>query len=40
MAQERTLEATLLGALVAPGLSAGLRDPWVNRVYLDITYRY
>ena len=36
----RTLEATLPAALVAPGLPAGLRDPWVNRMYLDITYRY
>lgn len=36
----RTLDPTLPGALLAPGLPPGRRDPWVNRIYLDVTYRY
>jgi len=36
----RTLDRTLPGALTAPNLPLGLRDPWTNRVYLDVTYRY
>jgi hypothetical protein len=36
----RTLDPTLPGAVLAPGLPPGLRDPWVNRIYLDVTYRY
>jgi hypothetical protein len=36
----RTLDRTLPGALFAPGLPPVLRDPWTNRIYWDITYRY
>jgi hypothetical protein len=36
----RTLDRTLPGALLAPGLPASLGDPWMNRMYLDVTYRY
>lgn len=36
----RTLDRSLPGALFAPNLPAGRRDPWTNRLYLDITYRY
>ena len=36
----RTLDSTLPGALVAPGRAPALGDPWVNRFYWDVTYRY
>jgi len=36
----RTLDPETRGAVRAPSLPAGLRDPWVNRVYLDLTYQY
>ena len=36
----RTLDSTLPGALRAPGLTGSLADPWVNRFYFDVTYRY
>jgi hypothetical protein len=36
----RTLDRNLPGALLAPNLPSTLRDPWTNRVYLDVTYRY
>ena len=36
----RTLDHTLPGALLAPGLPASRRDPWTNRMYFDVTYRY
>jgi hypothetical protein len=36
----RTLDSTLPGALLAPSLPAGRRDPWTNRMYFDVTYRY
>ena len=35
----RTLDRNLPGALLAPNLPSTLRDPWTNRVYLDVTYR-
>lgn len=36
----RTLDVGLPDAVLAPGLAPGNRDPWVNRAYLDVTYRY
>ena len=36
----RTLDRRLPGALFPAGLPPALRDPWTNRVYLDVTYRY
>ena len=36
----RTLDSSLPGALLAPNLTRGLGDPWMNRVYLDVTYKY
>jgi hypothetical protein len=36
----RTLDPTLRGALTAPGFAFGVQEPWVNRAYFDITYRY
>ena len=36
----RTLDTALPGALLAPGRAPGLPDPWVNRFYWDVTYRY
>ena len=36
----RTLDRTLPGAILAPNLPSTLRDPWTNRLYLDVTYRY
>jgi arsenate reductase len=36
----RTLDPTLPGALLAPGLPPGIHEPWVNRFYWDVTYRY
>jgi hypothetical protein len=36
----RTLDRTLPGAVLPPNLPIALRDPWTNRVYLDVTYRY
>ncbi len=36
----RTLDLTLSNAVLAPGLKAGQRDPWTNRMYLDAIYRF
>ena len=36
----RTLDRLLPGALFPTGLPAGLNDPWTNRMYFDVTYRY
>lgn len=36
----RTLDGTLPGALLAPNLTPSLSDPWMNRFYFDVTYRY
>lgn len=36
----RTLDTTLPSALLAPSRAPGLPDPWVNRFYWDVTYRY
>ena len=36
----RTLDRNLPGALIAPSLPSTLRDPWMNRMYFDVTYRY
>jgi hypothetical protein len=36
----RTLDSTLPGALLAPNLTPSLSDPWMNRFYFDVTYRY
>jgi hypothetical protein len=36
----RTLDSGLPGALLPTSLPRGLSDPWMNRVYLDVTYRY
>jgi hypothetical protein len=36
----RTLDGTLPGALLAPNLTPTLSDPWMNRLYFDVTYRY
>ena len=36
----RTLDSTLPGALLVPGRAPALGDPWMNRFYWDVTYRY
>lgn len=36
----RTLDSSVPGALLAPGLGPGQRDPWVNRLYFDVLYRF
>jgi hypothetical protein len=36
----RTLDTTLPNALLAPNLVPSLADPWMNRFYFDVTYRY
>jgi hypothetical protein len=36
----RTLDGTLPGALLAPNLPPSVADPWTNRFYFDVTYRY
>ena len=36
----RTLDRNLQNALVAPNLPSAMGDPWTNRVYLDVTYKY
>lgn len=36
----RTLDRALAGALFAPGLPAGRGDPWTNRLYFDVQYRF
>lgn len=36
----RTLDRTLPGAVAPPNLPTTLNDPWTNRLYLDVTYRY
>jgi hypothetical protein len=35
-----TLDTTLPGASLAPGLPSGGRDPWMSRIYLDVIYRF
>ena len=35
-----TLDTTLPGAILAPGLPSGGRDPWTSRIYFDVIYRY
>jgi hypothetical protein len=36
----RTLDRTLQNAVVAPGLPAGLQDPWLKRMQFDIVYKF
>ena len=36
----RTLDSTVPGALLAPGLVPGQSDPWTNRWYFDVAYRF
>jgi len=36
----RTLDRDAPGALLVPNLRAGSRDPWANRFYFDLLYRY
>lgn len=36
----RTLDTGAPGALLAPGLTAGMPDPWTNRWYFDMAYRF
>ncbi|MCM3881512.1 MAG: putative porin [Vicinamibacterales bacterium] len=36
----RTLDRTLPGAVLIPSLPAGVREPWANRLYFDVLYRY
>ena len=35
-----TLDRALPGAITPPNLPTTLNDPWTNRLYLDVTYRY
>ena len=36
----KTLDTNAPGALLVPGISAGSREPWANRLYLDVMYRF
>lgn len=36
----RTLDRRVPGALLAPNLPSGQADPWTNRFYFDILYRF
>jgi hypothetical protein len=36
----RTLDTGAPGAVLVPGISAGNREPWANRLYFDVLYRY
>lgn len=36
----RTDDVTLQNALKAPGLPAGMRDPWLNRLQFDVIYKF
>ena len=36
----RSLDSSLPGALLAPNLPPSAADPWTNRFYFDVTYRY
>jgi len=36
----RTLDTSLPGAVVVPGIQPGAREPWANRLYFDILYRF
>ena len=36
----RTLDTSVPGAILAPGLAPGRRDPWASRMYFDVIYRY
>ena len=36
----RTLDTSLPGAVLIPGVLPGNREPWANRLYFDVGYRY
>ena len=36
----RTLDTNAPGALLVPGIAAGNREPWANRLYFDVLYRF
>ena len=36
----RTLDTNAPGALLVTGISAGNREPWANRLYFDVLYRF
>jgi hypothetical protein len=36
----RTLDTSAPGALLVPGLVPGRREPWANRLYFDVLYRF
>ncbi len=36
----RTLDTSVPGAVLVPGISAGAREPWANRFYFDVLYRF
>ena len=36
----RTLKQDVPGAVLVPGLSPGQREPWANRLYFDMLYRF
>ena len=36
----RTLDRDVTGAVLVPNLRSGARDPWANRLYFDLLYRY
>ena len=36
----RTLDTGVADAVVVPGLRPGAREPWANRLYFDVVYRF
>ncbi len=36
----RTLDTSIPGAVLIPGVLPGNREPWANRLYFDVGYRY
>ena len=34
------MDTSAPGALLVPGISAGNREPWANRLYFDVLYRF
>ena len=36
----RTLDTSVPGAVLVPGISAGRSEPWANRFYFDVLYRF
>ena len=36
----KTLDTSAPGALLVPGIAPGGREPWADRLYFDVLYRF